>query len=113
MFVYKEQRLESVHSLGFGSTLWKKIHEEESSLTSLNDSDVGSDAFIDNLTDDSQVYTRSGDRRGSVGNKELLINILYNSKSVVNKSSEKTSSVLRNQFHSFTVCLRSTGEKLV
>lgn len=82
----KEQRLESVHSLGFGSTLWKKIHEDnqgslasslEDSLSLTQDQDDSSpselEAYIDNLTVDSlNLYTRSKDRRGS----NLILNHL-------------------------------------
>ena len=83
----QEQRLESVHSLGFGSTLWKKIHEDnqqsslasslEDSLSLAQDQDDSSpselEAYIDNLAEDSlNLYTRSKDRRGS----NLILNHL-------------------------------------
>ena len=86
-YCVKEQRLESVHSLGFGTTLWKKIHEDnpqsslssslEDSLSMSQDQDDSSpselEAYIDSLAEDSfNLYTRSKDRRGS----NLILNHL-------------------------------------
>ena len=62
--------MESVHSAGFGSSVWKKLQEKElkCSLSSASNSEAPSDleSYIDNLTEDRlNTYTRSNDRRAS------------------------------------------------
>ena len=68
--------MESIHSAGFGSSVWKKLQETElkSSLSSVasragsEESESPSDleSYIDNLTEDRlNTYTRSNDRRAS------------------------------------------------
>ena len=78
-----------MHSLGFGSTLWKKLQEEnekqQNCVNSINESGVTSadshsesDSYIENLNEENyNLYTRSKDRRGSAAainfsNKEIL-----------------------------------------
>ena len=68
--------MESVHSAGFGSSVWKKLQEKElkCSLSSVSNR-AGSEeiespsdlkSYIDNLTEDRlNTYTRSNDRRAS------------------------------------------------
>ena len=81
--------MESVHSLGFSSTLLKKMQEDEkSSLTeesrvSPSNSPSEIDVYVENLSEDKMnLYTRSQDRRASVllqnsANKENLHLIKY------------------------------------
>ena len=76
--------MESVHSLGFSSTLLKKMQEDEKSSPteetrvspSISPSEI--DVYVENLSEDKMnLYTRSQDRRASVllqnsANKENL-----------------------------------------
>ena len=64
--------MESVHSAGFGSSVWKKLQEKELSSASnrarSEEIEAPSDleSYIDNLTEDRlNTYTRSNDRRAS------------------------------------------------
>ena len=64
--------MESVHSAGFGCSVWKKLQEKELSSVSnrarSEEIEAPSDleSYIDNLTEDRlNTYTRSNDRRAS------------------------------------------------
>ena len=68
--------MESIHSAGFGSSVWKKLQEKElkCSLSPVNnragpgemESPSDLESYIENLTEDRlNTYTRSNDRRAS------------------------------------------------
>ena len=67
--------MESIHSAGFGSSVWKKLQEKElkcslSPVSSRVDSELESpsdlECYIDTLSEDRlNTYTRSNDRRAS------------------------------------------------
>ena len=72
--------MESIHSAGFGSSVWKKLQEKElkcslSSVASMASNQEGSqesespsdlESYIDNLAVERlNTYTRSNDRRAS------------------------------------------------
>ena len=65
----QEQRVESIHSVGYGSSVWKKLKENELS-PELECSGEELECQLEGLAVDT--YTRSNDRRAS-----LLLNTIH------------------------------------